>query len=464
VDRVEDVPPGALAPVAVIGGGWAGCAAALRLADARVPVVLYESAPVLGGRARCVERDGLMLDNGQHLLLGAYVQTLALLARLRGARTAAPAPWIRRPLTIMPLKRDQVDALTMLARVAPGRLGLLIGLMTAHGLSWRERVANIRWFRQLERQGFVRPLSETVAQLLAPLPFRVARLLWEPLCLAALNTPAAAASAQIFANVLRASFTGDPGASDFVLPATDLTTLLPSAAARHLETHGGQVLVRKRTRVVMARRDDVTLDVESALHTAQAVVVAVGPHQLDDAFAPEALAHHPALAAAVDAMRALRYEPIVTIWLGYSTAVPLPAPIARLDDAPGQWVVDRPDVLHHAENRRGRPPLRQLLAVIISASGPHLALPHATLVAQVDGQLRRLQPAMERCAWSFVIAEKRATYACTPTRVRPGGPRLAPGIYIAGDYVDPDYPATLEAAVRSGLAAADAVLADRARR
>ena len=107
-----------------------------------------------------------------------------------------------------------------------------------------------------------------------------------------------------------------------------------------------------------------------------------------------------------------------------------------------------------------RPPLAQLVAVVISASGPHMALPHDTLARAADAQLRRLRPDWPACVWSKVIAEKRATYACTPGRVRPAAPRLAPGLYLCGDYCDAEYPATLEAAVRSGIAAAQALLAD----
>jgi len=447
------------AEVAVIGGGYAGCAAAVTLADAGFRVTLFESAPVLGGRARRVVREGLPLDNGQHLLLGAYIETLALTTRL--AAGATPVPTVRRPLAIVPFAARSAGDVTLIARRAPGRLGLALGLIAARGLTWRERIANVRWLRALEQGGFARPAAEKAAKMLAPLPPRVTQALWSPLCLAALNTPIERASAQVFANVLRAAFAGAADASDFVLPATDLTAFLPDRAAIHVAATGGEMRTNATARVVAADRTGVTLAIGGQPVRAAAAIVAVGPHQLDRAFATEALAAHPPLASAVDLIGALAYEPIVTIWLGYPTRIPLAAPIARLDDAPGQWVVDRPDILARADATVARPPLASMLAVVISASGAHERLTHAALVAAADAQLRRLSPGLPPCAWSQVIAEQRATYACTPGRVRPAGPRLAPGLYLAGDYVDAEYPATLEAAVRSGLAAARALIADR---
>ncbi|MFO1412841.1 MAG: hydroxysqualene dehydroxylase HpnE [Burkholderiales bacterium] len=448
---------GAAPRVAIVGGGWAGCAAAVTLAAEGVPVALFEAGPVLGGRARRVVRDGLPLDNGQHLMLGAYRDTLALLAQVHGG--AVPASLlVRRPLALVPLAASG-DALAMTVPPAPGRLGLLLGLLLARGLTWGERWANVRWFQALERNGFARPAGETVARMLAPLPPRVATLLWEPLCVAALNTPAAAASAQVFANVLRASFAADARACDFVLNATDLTATFPDAAAHYVAARGGEVTTGTAAQVVACRRGEVTLAARQRALTCEAVIVATGPHQLTTAFAPETLRTHPPLAAAVDAMGALRYEPIVTVWLGLPDVVPLPGPIVRLDDAPGQWLIDRPDVATRGEGAT-RP--AQVVAVVLSAGGPHLDLAHDALVQAVEAQLARLAPGWPRSAWSQVIAEKRATYACTPDRVRPAGPRLAPGVYLAGDYVDTEYPATLEAAVRSGVAAARAWLADRA--
>jgi len=438
------------APVAIIGGGYAGCAAAVTLASRGVPCVLHEAATVLGGRARRVTRDGFRLDNGQHLLLGAYARTLDLVARTGGGAYA------RRPLSIAPFAPGQRDALTLLARRAPGRLGVLVGLLAARGLTLRERLSNLAWFRGVERAGFVRPPKETVAQLLSPLPPRVARLLWEPLNLAALNTPAPAASAQVFCNVLKAAFAGRGDDCDFVLPTTDLSALLPEPAASYVRANGGRVVTQSRAQVLGADRASATIVAGGRAHAVRAVIVAVGPHQVAHAFAPEALAARPDVAAAIGAVEALDYEPLVTAWLGYPARVAMPGPIARLDDDPGQWVLDRPDVLAGG----ARPDVAQMLSVVISATGPHTAMPHDALARAVDAQLRRLAPALAPCAWSFIVAEKRATYACRPGRARPAGPRLAPGLYLAGDYVDENFPATLEAAVRTGIAAAEACLAD----
>jgi squalene-associated FAD-dependent desaturase len=443
--------------VAVIGGGYAGCAAAVTLADAGVSVALFESGAVLGGRARRVDVDGLPIDNGQHLMLGAYAETLAMMRRVHGSSAALPV--LRRPLSVVPFADDAARGLTIVARRAPGRLGLAIGLLAARGLTWRERVANFGWLRALEREGYARPADETVATMLSPLPPRVARELWAPLCLAALNTPVTAASAQVFANVLRAAFGADGSASDFVLPATDLSALLPDAAALHVTARGGEVRTGAIATIVGADRSGAVVVVRGEAMAASAAIVAVGPHQLGHAFGREAIAARPALAAAIDAIGALEYEPIVTVWLGYAAQTPLPAPLARLDDAPGQWVIDRPDVLARTPRGDG-PRIAQLVAVVISASGPHMALTHDALARAADVQLRRLRPGWPACSWSMVIAEKRATYACTPGRVRPAEPRLAPGLYVCGDYVDPVYPATLEAAVRSGIAAAEALIAD----
>ena len=131
--------------------------------------------------------------------------------------------------------------------------------------------------------------------------------------------------------------------------------------------------------------------------------------------------------------------------------------IARLDDAPGQWIIDRPDIVANAAPDGSRPPLAQLVAVVISASGPHETLLPAELAVACDRQLRRLQPRWPALSWAQAIIEKRATYACTPDRPVPPGALLHPRVAVAGDWMDTEFPATIEAAVRTGVNAAIAL-------
>jgi squalene-associated FAD-dependent desaturase len=334
----------------------------------------------------------------------------------------------------------------------PAPLGLAAGLLRSRGLALRDRFATAAWFARLRSRAFRAPEGGTVAQLCADGPAAAAERLWFPLCIAALNTPPERASAQVFANVLRAALAGPPGASDFLLPATDLSALFPEPALRFVEAHGGTVRLRTPARLAAGSAEGVSMATGGGREAFDAAVVAVGPHQM-----ASAVAEVPAFAPALAAAAALAYEPIATAWLGYAQPLALPEPILRLDDAPGQWVLDRPDVLARAQPAPDRPPLAQLLAVVISASGPHDALAPAELAAACDAQLRRLLPRLPPLAWAQTIVERRATYACTPQRPQAPSALPHPRVALAGDWLDTEFPATLEAAVRSGVAAAFAL-------
>jgi squalene-associated FAD-dependent desaturase len=435
-----------LTRIAVVGAGWAGAAAAVTLARLGRSVTLYEAAPIAGGRARRVERGGLPLDNGQHLLLGAYVQTRNLLAAVHGGD--GEHGLARSPLALVGFG-THARSLDLRARAWPGALGLAAGVLAARGLSIGERIGLLTWFERLRRAGFRCDARATVPELLADGPRAAARALWEPLCLAALNTPPERASAQVFANVLRAAFTGPPGASDFLFATSDLSAVFPERAAHFVAKRGGRVELAMRARVELAG-DSVGIVTRGRREPFDAAIVAVGPHQLDEALAP-----HPAFDGALAAARRLAYEPIATAWLGYAARTPMPS-VARLDDAPGQWIVDRPDVLARAAPA-ARASIAQLVGVVISAGGPHEAMAGRELALACDAQLRRLAPGWPPLAWSQTIVERRATYACTPGRARAPSALPHPRVALAGDWLDTEFPATLEAAVRTGVAAAFAI-------
>lgn len=442
----------ASAPVAVIGGGWAGCAAAWTLASRGIPVVLHESAPVLGGRARRVERAGLPIDNGQHLIVGAYEATRSLLRSVHGGRAD---PGLRRQaLSIVPFAPGAGAPSISAPRLSPP-WNLLVALAMAKGVPFGERVDALRWLSAMRRAHFERRAGETIDAMLGELPSRIARGVFAPLALAALNTPTSRGSARVFAHLLD-RISRERGGSDFLLPMLDLSELLPEPTARRIEARGGEIRLRSTAKVIAASADGIDVHAGGATWRAAAAVVAVGPHQLAHVLAP-AVAALPGAADAIASTEAMRFEPTATIYLGVRERLRMRSRIARLDDGPGQWIFDRRDVLERAPDAAAARALRGLVAVVISAGGAHDDLDAKALAGRVHAQLKRLRPSFPMPVWTQVIVERRSTFACLPDLRRPRSASLGPRLHLAGDYLDPAMPATLEAAVASGVAAGLAV-------
>jgi squalene-associated FAD-dependent desaturase len=433
--------------VAVIGGGWAGLAAAVTLAAAGVPVAVFEAGRTLGGRARRAAIAGATLDNGQHLLLGAYRDALALIRQVQPARAASEL-YERTPLRLI-----GPGTFRLCAARLPAPLHLVAGLLAARGCAMPDRLAVVRGIAGWRRDGWRASPAQTVAGLLEGQPAAMVALLWTPLCLAALNTPPAAASAQVFLNVMRDALAAERAASDLIIPVADLSCLFPDPAARFVEAHGGIVVCGAMVRG-LAVEDDESIAVEFAgparsMQRFRDVVVATAPWQ-----AAGLLRRLPFAAGIRRQIDGYRYQPITTVYLCYEQPVPLPARMLQLGEGPGQWLFDRsaPGAAH------------ALLAAVISADGPHRRLAQAALACAIARQLRANLPGLIPAAaplWTRVITEKRATHACVPQRAHPAAGHIGSRFYLAGDHTDPDYPATLEAAVRSGIRAARAVLAAR---
>jgi hydroxysqualene dehydroxylase len=423
--------------VAVIGGGYAGFAAAVTLAASGRDVTVFEAARSLGGRARRVEAYSVTVDNGQHVLLGAYSQTLALLRRVHG-KGAEQELLERRRLRI-----EASDGFRMATPPLAAPWNLLAGLLFARRISFRDRLRTVAFVRRLDRAGFQCSTDMTAATLLEDQPQAVIDALWEPLCIATLNTPVSVASAQIFLNVLAAAFASRARDSDILFPRVDLSTLFPDAAAAYVADRGGEIRMGTTIAAVSTRDDCVSLMTGYHEERFASVVVAVGPHQL------EALLESAAGATEVLAkVRAFAYEPILTAYLQYGHALPISQPMLKLDGSPGQWLIDR--------GQLDGPP--GLASVIISTEPPGTRSTHDTLAHAIDAQLRRSFPGLSAPSWLQVISERRATYACIAGLPRPSAGMIAARMYIAGDYTHAQFPATLEAATRSGVAAARALL------
>jgi squalene-associated FAD-dependent desaturase len=419
--------------VAVIGAGYAGMAAAVALIDGGARVTVFEAAPAPGGRARRVSLHGQALDNGQHILVGAYRELLALMLRVGSDPDQA--------LLRMPLELRYASGFRLRAPRWRAPLHLVGALAGARGLPWGERLRALRFMHAMRRAGFRLSTDETVSALLARHAQNgvAAHYLWGPLCVAALNTLPQQASANAFLAVLRDSLGGTRAASDLLLPRVDLSRLFPEPAARYIAARGGRILSGHRVRDL--RREGESFRVEGERFGR--VVIACAPHQL----APLA-ASLPGLAPLAGAASRFVYQPIYTCYLQYPQTVRLPAPMLGLSGAPVQWAFDRGILC----GERGR------VACVISAQGAHEQLARDELAARCHRELTQALGGLPAPLWSRVIAEKRATVATLPGRARLGPGTAVDGLFLAGDYTDGEYPPTLEAAVRSGLRAAAAAL------
>ncbi|MBZ8139769.1 phytoene dehydrogenase [Rubrivivax gelatinosus] len=413
--------------VAVVGAGWAGLAAAVRLCEAGAAVTVFEMAAQAGGRARSLGGDD-DLDNGQHILIGAYARTLALM------RTVGADPdtlLLRTPLV---LRRADGSGLAL----PPGApvLAFLRAVAAAGGWNWRDKASLLAAAVTWAARGFRCDATTTVATLCRGLTPRVRAELIDPLCVAALNTPAAEASAAVMLRVLRDALFSGPGSADLLLPRRPLGELLPEPARAWLSAR--DVAWRCGHRVTTLERRDGGWQVDG--EPFDAVVLA------------SSAAEAARLAAAIDARwsataAALRYEPIITVYLDAPGAA-LPWPMTTLHEGretPAQFAFDHGQL----GGRPGRS------AWVVSGARPWTERGLDACAAAVLAQARPLLP---QATVRRTLAEKRATFRCTPGLLRPPA-AIAPGLWAAGDYVEGPYPATLEGAVRAGEAAARGIAA-----
>lgn len=438
--------------IAIVGAGWAGLAAAVRLKDLGATVTVFEAAPVAGGRARGVDDLHMgRIDNGQHLLLGAYNETLKLIERLQPERPLAQL------LSRTPLQLESADgSFRLLAPALPAPFNTLIALLTAKGLPLSDRLKALRMMVYCRLTGWQAQPNETVKSLLKRYkqPDLLCLKLWTPLCLAALNTPVAHSCAQLFLNVLRDSLDAQRDASDLLIPNVDLTNLWPAAAAETV-TMRYRHIVRK----VRATQNQVEIDEEPF----EACLVAIPPYaaarvlfdasdECDDGLVDTA--QEQSEAALLRLLRGFAYRSIATLTLELEADWLLPQSMLMLDeDMPrghvGQWVFRRA-----AHTRQ--------LTVVISDAADFLKYDRTHFVEAIATQIREQcakrakdVPTMPAVKHQRLIVEKRACFDAVPGLARPANRSPWPRIALAGDWTDTGYPSVLEGAVRSGLRAAN---------
>ena len=442
----------------MIGGGFAGMAAAIALQERRHEVVLLERRGVLGGRATSY-RDAVSgedVDNGTHLMIGAYAATLDLVARAGALDLLLVQDHLRIDYV------DDAGPSALDCPPLPAPLHLLAGVLGLR-LPWRARGQALRFGLAAFRRP---PGGITLAEWLrrtgqGP---EARRLLWDPLATAILNETPERAAAVLFYNVFREAFLRSHAASRLVFLRRGYGQL-HERLGRYLESRGG--VVRRRAmaeavdveggRVTGVRyvqrarsRDEIRAGTRPAAErvAAEAVVAAV-PWKAVPPLVPEAARSQPPFVG----LAGLRGSPIVSIELWLDRVV-VDRPMVGLRDCEIEWVFDKGRLY----GRQGAP---QHLAFIASAAYRSIPRPNPELVGAAEAALRRYFPAMAQAAVtrSLVIREPDATFASDPEAeaLRPGTLTPIRGLFLAGDWTDTGLPATIEGAVRSGFAAARAV-------
>jgi len=454
---------------AIIGGGYAGMAAAVTLASHNLPVTVFESAKQLGGRARGVRYNDTQLDNGQHILLGCYRHTLGLIELVGGN--------IEHDFQRLPLQLTLHNRFELKAPHLPAPLHLLFGFLFAKGLSYAARLRAARFMLAMHRNNFLLPSpparsTPMGAPLLCSDPTPAAggrgaggegnhdisalkllqqykqdddliRLLWEPICISALNTPVDKASAQVLLNVLRDSLNGSRADSDMLIPRVDFSTLFPDRAAEYVKNHGGEILLSCGVEAIHADGDKLELITSNGAQRFDKVICAASPISTVKTLKSLIILNN--LSKQIEA---IPYQPIYTVYLQYPAAVRLPYPMLGFDRCYSQWLFDRGQIA----DQHG------LIAVVISAEGIHQDLTQEQLAQKVVLELREQLGITEVPLWHKVIAEKRATFSCEVGLSRPSHLTPVPNLLLAGDFTAGDYPATLEGAVMSGVRCANEII------
>jgi squalene-associated FAD-dependent desaturase len=439
--------------VIVIGAGFAGLSAAVRLTRRGARVLVLEARSRLGGRATAfADRDtGELVDNGQHILMGCYTETLAFLRDIGAQDNVRLDPQLA--VTMI----DRAGRRTRLSCPAlPAPLHLVAGILEWEALSWRDRLSvlgmatplkNAR--RELEGSA-VKAASpdETVENWLirnGQTP-RLRELLWDPLALAALNQPPQQAAAPLFSRVLAEMFSDDPRAAAIALPTRPLHLMYAEPAREYIESHGGAVRTGAVSTIVLSADGGAVAGVRIGGDTVQAsqIISSVPWFALAELFdeAP------PALDGVLDRARRMTSSPIVTVNLWFDRRV-LDLPFVGLPGRAMQWVFDKSLILGEDSSH---------VSLVSSGAAEILAETNIELVHRAHQELLDALPDVRaaKLVQATVIREPRATFSLAPGQpARPSTETGLQGFLLAGDWTATGLPATIEGAVRSGNRAAD---------
>jgi len=428
--------------VIIIGGGFAGLSAATALAEKGFRVLVLEARPSLGGRASAFidPATGERVDNGQHILTGAYRETFRFLRRI-GTESQV---YLQPGLAVDIIEKDG-RASRLACPAIPAPLHMLVGAMRWTAIGWEDRKALLRM-----RNGG-RPGADPHATVRQWLEWheqtpRVIELLWEPLAVAALNQSIDEGAGEMFGKVLKRTFTRRRRDSSLGLVRCALDELYTIPSKTYVETRSGEVKTNSPARVKLALPWP-SVHVRSDVFRARAIVCATAWYSLPTLFEEGATL----LADVIHAAESTAASPIVTVNLWFDRPV-TSSTFVGLPGRAMQWVFDKRALFGESTSH---------LSLVSSGASAIVGRSNQELVDLALRELTAALPAVREATLnrSVVVREKRSTFSVAPGQPRrPGTQTPVPGVFLAGDWIETGLPATIESAVVSGHAAADAVV------
>jgi squalene-associated FAD-dependent desaturase len=444
--RARPAPPGR---VAVIGGGLAGITAALRCADEGWEVDLLESRPNLGGLTHSFRRGDLDVDNGQHVFLRCCTAYLALLDRLGVTDKVFLQPRLAIEVRSPRPSGSRDEAVWLRRSALPAPLHLADSVLKYKPLGFRDRLRFGGAALALRKVDPAAPSSDaqsfgTWLAAHGQSEQAIARL-WDLVGIATLNARAADASLGLAATVFQLGLLSEPAAADIGWSRVPLRELHGEPAHARLTEAGARVRLRTKVRALRPHEGGWRVIAGDTEIVADRVVLAVPPPVAEGLLPPGSLALPPGWAGELGS------SPIVNVHVVFDREV-MRVPFFAALDSPVQWVFDR--------TSQSGVDGGQYVAVSLSAADEEIDLPVAGLRELLLPALREVLRTTAGVRDFFVTRERHATFRPAPgcAALRPGPVTGTAGIVLAGAWTATGWPATMEGAVRSGEAAARAVL------
>jgi zeta-carotene desaturase len=437
--------------VLIIGGGFAGLAAGVALAEAGKRVCLFEQRPYLGGRARSF-RDpttGSVVDNGQHLFMGCYHSTIRFLKTLGTLERVHFQPRLAVPFLDRDGRLTRLDCPDL-----PSPWHLLLGVLRSGSFSWKQKLEVLRLGKDLRTAG--QHSSPAAGESVTAWLDRrgqsegLQRNFWDLLCIAAMNEDPRIASAQLFERVLRLALFSSPADSRLGIARVGLSECYTAAAAAYIEARGGCVQTGRGVKQLLIAEGacrGVDLGAREKLEGVP-VISAVPWQQLAVVLPSDLLRTEPFFAAAL----ALRPAPIISINLWFDAPI-TDLEFAGLRGTTIQWLFDKSRILGASDH---------YVSLVLSGAHEHVKRSKEELLAIALRDLSEMLPAVRKAKLlhSLVIKERFATFSPSPEAepLRPPARTPVPGLFLAGDWTATGLPATIEGAVQSGYTAARELL------